>query len=94
MEEVSGYALQGIGWQDRREGWGIGLGGCHTVAVMTVCPCGSDGWGYAWPEGRFCMCSHGGHALVRRMKDGEDMLAEGGWDDCVCFVKYYGVHCV
>ena len=35
------------------------------VAVMTVCPCGVDGCGYAWPEnGRFCMCSHGGHALV------------------------------
>ena len=46
---------------------------------MTVCPCGGDGWGYAWPEdGCFCMRSHRGHALVHRMKDGEDMLAEGG----------------
>ena len=35
------------------------------VAVMTVCPCGSDGWGYAWPEnGCFFMCNHGGQALV------------------------------
>ena len=77
------------------KGGALGWGGCHTVAVMTVCPCGGDGWGYAWPEdSRFCMCSHGGHALVRRMKDGEDMLVEGGWDDCACFVKYYAVHCV
>ena len=50
---------------------------------------------YAWPEdSRFCMCSHGDHALVFRMKDGEDMLVEGGLDDCVCFVKYYAIHCI
>ena len=55
----------------------------------------SDDWGYAWPEdGRFGMCSHGGHTLECQMKGGEDMLAEGGWDDCVCFVKYYAIHCV
>ena len=37
VEEVSRYAPEGICWQDRREGWGIRLGGCHMVAVMTVC---------------------------------------------------------
>ena len=62
--------------------WSIRLGGCHAVAVMTVYPCDGDGWGYAWPEdSHFCTCSHGCHTLVHRMKDGEDMLAEGGWDD-------------
>ena len=65
------------------------------VAVMIVCPSGGDGWVCAWPEnGHFCSCSHGGHAPVWRMKDGEDMLAEEGWDDCACFVKYYTTHCV
>ena len=64
------------------------------VVVITVCPCSDDGWGYAWPEnGHFCTCNHGGHALVRQTKDSEDMLAEGGWDDCACFVKYYAIHC-
>ena len=29
-------------------------------------PCGDDGWGHGWPEdSRFCMYSHGCHALVR-----------------------------
>ena len=52
------------------------------VAMMTVCSCGSDGWGYTWPEeSRFCTSSHGCHTLVCQMKDGEDMLAERGWDD-------------
>ena len=57
MEEVSGYALDGVCWQDRSAGWGFRLGGC-------------------------------------RMKDDEDMLEEGGWDDCACFVKYHAIHCV
>ena len=60
---------------------------------MTVCVAVMAG--VVWPEeGCFCMCSHGGHALVCRMEDGEDMMAEGGWDGCACFVKYYAIHCV
>ena len=29
---------------------------------------------------------------MSRMRDSEDMLAEGEWDDCACFVKYYTFH--
>ena len=62
---------------------------------MTVCLCGGDGQGCAWPEnGRFYMCRHGGHTVVRGMKDGEDMLAEKGWDDCACFVKYSVIYSI
>ena len=53
------------GYADRTGGKGGALGRVHMVAVITVCPCGGDGWGYAWPEnGRFCTCSHGDHTLV------------------------------
>ena len=49
------------------------------VAVMTLCPCGGNGWDYAWPDNScFCMYSHEGHTLVHWVKDGEDMLVEGG----------------
>ena len=31
---------------------------------------------------------------MRQMKDSEDMLAKGGWEDCACFVKYYDISCI
>ena len=31
---------------------------------------------------------------MHQMKDSENMFTEGGWDDCVCFVKYYAIRCM
>ena len=91
MEKVSRYALEGICWQDTRKEQGSRLGGCYTVAVTTVCPC--EVMAGVIP-GQKTVSAHATMEVVGRMRDGEDMLAEGGWDDCACFVKYYTIHCV